>query len=285
MAYRLTIPSALEPAPLIDRIYAAAVHPEEWGGFVVELSEALDSAAVLLTLSAPGEAPRYHAARLTDGFLETHAEFLVKGLPWTLSRAGSFVEEFGDGRETFPDIDLRETEFYTGWMRPQKLAPVWPVGLTLTTKQGFPVGGLSIFRPEPGRPFAAADLRFGDLLVPHLKRGFTLANAVGAVERARLALVGVVDRLPTGVILLDEHRRPVVTNTSADHIVALNDGFNLSPGGPWLASSRENARLQQLLADALEVTAGQELQTTGFMVVSRASRCARWFSQNQLGHQ
>ena len=84
-------------------------------------------------------------------------------------------------------------------------------------------------------------------------------------------LRSIMDRLPTGVILLDASRRPVVTNQSADRIIAQRDGFRIDGGGPCAANARENAMLQQILADVLEAEPGHELERTGFMAVSRPS--------------
>ena len=81
----------------------------------------------------------------------------------------------------------------------------------------------------------------------------------------------MIDRLPTGVILIDAECKPVIRNRSAERLIELNDGFKVDERGPYAVDTRENATLQKLLADALECEPGQELRATGFMAVSRPS--------------
>ena len=256
---------------LIDRIYEAAVSPEAWNHFVAELSQAYGGAAVLLALNFPPAAPQRYGVGLIEEFRDSYLEHMVKGLPWSSVVLDHYMGRFGDGGEVFPDVDLRRSGFYTAWMKPQKLAPVWPMVHTLSLDKGVPAGGLILFRPQRGKPFDEDDFAFGDLLVPHLSRALNVYRTLSGVERERIALAEVVDRLPTGVIVLDAQRRPVVTNRSADRIIGLQDGFGIGPNGPYASAARENAAMQKLIADALEAAPGRELEVSGFMAIPRPS--------------
>lgn len=258
---------------LIEHVYDGVLTPARWGDFVRELSEACDGAAVMFSIDVPGDplGLQRYSVGLLDEFLDTQAELVVRGLPWSSSFVSRFAGRFAELGEVFPGVELRQSEFYKEWMKPQKLAPVWPVGCTVQLADGVPAAGLTLFRPARRGAFEPRHLALGELLLPHLTRAVGFYTALGAMQRERLALAEVMDRLPTGVILLDAQRQPVVTNRSADGIVALRDGFSLDPNGPCLASARENATLQKLLADLLEVKPGQELQSSGFMSISRPS--------------
>ncbi len=165
--------------------------------------------------------------------------------------------------------DLASSDYYTDWMKPQDLAPHWPILHTFRMHDDLVVGGIALFRREGHNPFDDRDLEFGDTLVRHFSRAINFYATLDGVQRERLALAEVIDRLPTGVILIDSQRRPVITNRSADSIIKFEDGFRVDERGPNAVDARENATLQKLLADALECEPGRELQSTGFMAVSR----------------
>jgi DNA-binding CsgD family transcriptional regulator/PAS domain-containing protein len=256
---------------LIDGIYRAAVEPEAWQEFVQELSAAYEGAAVLLATVLPGEARRRFHAGLQDEHASQFLDQTIQGLPWSSHFASRFLGRFGCIREVFPKLELRETGFYRDWMAPQMLAPEWHIGTTLSLDGDIPVGGLMVFRQAAAGPFTSADLEFGDLLVSHLSRALEIHCKLSGIQRERLALAEAMDRLPTGVILLDADRQPVVRNDAADRILALDDGFRIEPSGPCASCARDNAAFQSLLADALEPPRGQQLAAAGFVMISRPS--------------
>jgi len=86
-----------------------------------------------------------------------------------------------------------------------------------------------------------------------------------------MALVEVMDRLPTGVVLLDPQRQPVSTNRAAEWILAMSDGIAMGANGPFATDPRENAALQRLLSSALAPDSGKEIEAGGFIAVSRPS--------------
>lgn len=259
---------------LIDLIYEAAIEPAVWREVVEAMSHLYDGAAVLLGigLSQDGRIDRHYSSGIVPEFRAKYTEHLVKGLPWKAGYTRSYTDRFGSLGEVFADLDLRGSDFYESWLAPQGLAPEWPIGHTIRIEGDVVVGGLGVFRrlePKSG-PFRRSDLALGDRLVRHLARAFVVHTTLGGVRRERLALAEIMDRLPTGVILLDEARQPVVTNQSADRILGLEDGFQMGPGGPSAANARENAILQKLLADVLE-DSKREASKAGFLAVSRPS--------------
>ena len=253
---------------LIGSCYAAALDRSAWQTLADELSGAYEGAAVSIRISMPGEAVRWYTVGLVEELLDRAAEELIAGLPWSPRLMKHFVGRFGSLGDVFPDEDLSHALFYADWMKPQKLPPVWPIGTELVAPDGLPVGDVTLYRSTVGRSFDEADLAFGDLLVPHLTRSMTVSYMMGAAQRARLALAEAMDRLPTGVILLDAQRRAVAMNQSAAHLIALDDGFKVGEQGPYAADPQENKALQKMLCEALKGEPGREHEV---MAVSRPS--------------
>jgi DNA-binding CsgD family transcriptional regulator len=261
----------LKARELIERIYEAALRPPAWREFAAALSRTFDNAAVFVVVNIPGVPVQKSTVGLRPPFVENYAQAVIEGLPYTSTLNRGARERFVSTEETFPDLDLSTTEFYKSWLAPQGLDAFATIGHTVMLPGGTPAGAVTIFRRDGDPAFSEADLALANELVPHLRRAYSFQAAMDGVQREKLALAEVVDRLPTGVIVLDAKRQPVVTNRSADRIAELDDGFRIDRKGPHAADPHENAKLQSLLAAALEAEKGCEVEATGFLSLSRPS--------------
>lgn len=254
---------------LIENIYRAAVEPSAWQDFVEDLSAAYDGAAVAFALQLPGF-PLGISAYAVGFDPEYHAKLpghLVRGLPWREAATTAFVGRFGLGSEAFPDAEVAETDFYREWMQPQGLAACCPLGHTIEAQDGRPIAAIAIFRQGGGRPFEKVDSELGDLLVPHLGRAYRLHRSL----REHAALAEALDRLPTGVVLLDAQNRLVLANLAARTIVALDDGFAIDADGPRASRPADNAVLKQMLRQPGPASAPGRIREGNVMAVSRPS--------------
>jgi DNA-binding CsgD family transcriptional regulator len=262
---------------LVDRIYEAAVYPDRWQDFLVELSEAFGGAAGLLALQLPGSSrPVHHylvhLRKELHPVLERH---YARGTPWgQLHDTPCFRERFVRSSEVlsklFSDEGRKRSDFYAEWMEPEGLAPEGPVAHHFGEEDGLPVAAIGLYRRVGGRRFTDDDLRLGDLLVPHLARAFRLYRRFGGAQHEHLALAEVMNRLPFGVMLVDRERRPVVSNRTADRLVGLNDGLSVSTGGLRAANASDDAVLQRLLGEAI-ARARDNSPTDRVMAISRPS--------------
>jgi DNA-binding CsgD family transcriptional regulator/PAS domain-containing protein len=259
--------------PLIRRIYEAALEPPLWSRFVEEFSAACGDAAVAFVLQMPGQ-PSVTSGVYTTGFIVDdpglRATFLAhtqRGLPWEEARRQQFLGRFGLASEVFPDSKVEKTEFYHEWMEPQGLAPVGPMGHTIELEEGRPVATLAVYRKRGGGPFRSRDLALGDLLVPHLAQAYRIHAEV----REKAALAEALDRLPTGIVLLDSRGHPVLTNQAAEQLQALDDGFRIDASGPRAATAADDAVLKQLIRDAIDSSSTGQLPEGSVMAVSRPS--------------
>jgi DNA-binding CsgD family transcriptional regulator len=257
---------------LIDRIYAAALHPDVWLDVCQGISEVFDRSPVMLGFVIPGEevGPRY-AVGISDRYRTTHLEHLFKDVPWSTRYITRFADHWGNLGEVMGHVDLARTELYTEWLKPQGLAAQWTVGHTICNEQREPMGGFSVFPREGQAAYTPAQFAEADLLVPHLRRSLEVHVTVQAARRVQNALAEAIDRLPTGLLLLDAKRRVVVQNKGAERIIATNDGFRIDRHGPSADDARENATLQKLIADAIDAREGNELRAAGFVAISRPS--------------
>jgi DNA-binding CsgD family transcriptional regulator/PAS domain-containing protein len=258
---------------LIDRIYEAAVRPEVWGDVAAGVSDLFGSSPVMLGFMLPGsgEFARRFSVHLCEDYLQSYLEYLMEDLAWSTRFLYRFIDRWGEMGELLPDVKLEETSLYTHWLKPQGLAPIWPAGHTIASEGGEPLGGFTVFRVAGDGPFTTEEFAEADALIPHFRRALNVNLTLHGAQRVQLAIADAMDRLPTGIVLLDRRRRVVIQNRRAERILQLEDGFRVDRNGPGAEDAREHATLQQIIADAMEAVKGREFEASGFATISRPS--------------
>ena len=243
---------------ILDEIYAAAAEPERWDRVLGELSAALGGPAIFISLRIrspeaeralvsptevdPGPVYRVHMKP------EYHRVFMrlnSEKFPWAKFDARELSRRFVRTSDVAPAI---VEEF----LKPQGLAPEGPISHVLAMLGDRPLAGVMIFPREGGRPIEDADLAMLDRLVPHLQRAYAIHCRLGEAEHQERALREVLDRFPSGVMLLDKDARVVLRNRSADLILSLEDGLHLEGGRPHLVDAQQDRGFQQLLLEAAQ---------------------------------
>jgi DNA-binding CsgD family transcriptional regulator len=141
------------------------------------------------------------------------------------------------------------------------------MGHTVAMEEGRPSAVIALFKREGDRPWRPRDCALGDLLVPHLARAYQLHQR--AHEKS--ALAEALDRLPTGVMLLDARGHVVVRNRSADRILELEDGLMLHEGMPRAVRAADNSVLQQMIRQVVEAHAAGRPSEGNVMALTRPS--------------
>jgi DNA-binding CsgD family transcriptional regulator len=258
---------------LIERIYDASLRTEAWQGVVHRVSELFGNSPVMLGFFRPGEShfgPRFSVG-LRPEFLDSYLPHLLNDVPWSTRAMRHLVDRVAPICEAFAPVELERTSLYTEWLKPQGLAPIWPAGHSLVDDAGELIGGFAVFRAEGQGPFTPDELSSLDPFIPHFRRALAIHLAVHGARSAQHAMAEVLNRLPTGALLLNKKREVVLKNRGADRIISQDDGFRVDRNGPCASSARENAALQQMIADAMDNQRVDALGATGFLSVSRPS--------------
>jgi len=256
---------------LVSRIYDTARDPSLWQAFVDELAEAF-GAAVGFAHQPPGFPMQsvfyqHGLAHPDPAYLDVFVEHHRRGLPWAIAYVRNFVGRFGLASEVLPDSAVAETDYYHDFMKPLGLAACGPMGHTIAMEEGRPSAVIALFKREGERPWRPRDCALGDLLVPHLAR----ANELRQRAHQTSALAEALDRLPTGVMLLDARGHVVLRNRSADRILELEDGLMLHEGMPRAARAADNAVLQQMIRQVIEAHAAGHPSDGNVMALTRPS--------------
>jgi DNA-binding CsgD family transcriptional regulator len=244
---------------LIDRIYASAVRPEVWRDVIRGVSELFGGAPVLGETYLPraSEYP-FESVGLQEEYVLRYVADTTSLLPWATRLESQFADRFRPMSDGLPGFELAGSEFYEHWMKPQGLAPLSPVLLSVLAESGVLVASLSVFRREGEGAFSEAEMRDADTLVPHFRRAFRMRMMLDAAH-------------PLGMLVLDGNRQVLMENASAARVLALEDGIEIRSTGLAVVDARENTKLRELIKAARECAGEQGLSGTSFMQVSRPS--------------
>lgn len=103
-------------------------------------------------------------------------------------------------------------------------------------------------------------------------RARNLRVRLAELESRAGAAHAVLDRIPTGCILLDAAGRILTLNTVASAILGLNDGLGVFRLELTTARAADASSLRGLLRDAAQADTAADRGFTGFMTLSRPSQ-------------
>lgn len=255
---------------LIDRVYRAALERAAWQEVAAGLSEHFGGAAIWLAIQIPEITPPASVFRVgirdDMAYLPSREEALISERIWKVGPeiGERFVRmsEYGGAR-----LDTVIDDF----MRPQGLAAEPPIMHVTAPERAMLSSLITIFRRSDGPPITEAQLAVADRLVPHLARAIEIHARLGGSENSQIALHEVIDRIPTGILIVDDRRLPVITNRMADRIIASGDGFTVDDDGPRGRDGPTTAKLRQLIDSAAQPPRGREFSGGGFMALERKS--------------
>lgn len=244
---------------LLDRIYRAAVDPDDWPDVLTGIADHIGAqGGMLARVGATRAGSAFIHARLSESCFELF-ETRYLWNPWTLAtirvprdRAvimGSIVDR----------AELGRTAFYADVLAPQRTTDQINVALTCLGPGGG-VGGA-------GFPFEARHgdrmdegVRRLDRLIPHLRRALEASLTLRHMDRER-DLGFAVSLLPHAALLLDREGRIVFANEMAEALLHARDGLGTTEDGGLrlnAALPAEAAAFRLALARAIAISNGED---------------------------
>lgn len=146
-----------------------------------------------------------------------------------------------------PVGELRRTSFYDEVLRPQSYDHAAMIGLS--QKRGFGVG-FCLNRERSRGPYAEREREFLQRLTPHMMRSIQFGFQIGAYRALQDAEHRALDRISTGVALLDRSSRVLYANRALRAMTT--DGALRLHGEKLSSASVSHARqLSDLVSAAL----------------------------------
>ena len=234
---------------VVEAIYDCALNPECWPDALRLIGEVTHSSNVavgtldrdqkrLVSGAEHGYDPAYWKVYLQE-FADN--PLLIRSRPRPLGQAYT-LPMLGDLNE------FRRSRFYDEWIRAQRFGDLIGVNALRSGRRG---ARLVANRKDWQPPFGERELQFIHLLAPHVRRTFTISNALDLRSITSGALEATLDTLATGVYLVDRDGRIVYMNSAAEH--QINSGNCLGSVNGRLAPMHHGARtaLSAAIADAI----------------------------------
>jgi DNA-binding CsgD family transcriptional regulator/PAS domain-containing protein len=136
---------------------------------------------------------------------------------------------------------FRGSRLYRSWMQPQGLEHGLFAGFALEHDDDALI---AIFRSAADGPFAPEEQSRLGLMMPSVRQVLAFWRSVRVLQSERDALVGALDCLAFGVVLLDFSGKVVTMNRSAAEIAQRSRTLAIKEWGIQAANREENERLR-----------------------------------------
>jgi DNA-binding CsgD family transcriptional regulator len=256
---------------VIGAIYDAAVDEARWPEALKQLSDITGSQAATFWVLDGSEQPRlptftYH--NLDPAFIQEYLERVTPFDPWVqylvahpnqpIVHDGLVLTEREKDRHPYFDWHGRYSDTRFRLIGQVSPAPAVQAGVALhrTRKMG---------------KYESVDIEQFGMLYSHLERALTIGFRLGSLGAVQQCTTELLDRNPASILLLDERKRIVYVNRSAEALRSNRDGISLCADGLTLLRKRDNDRLQCLIARSLSPIASSGDSAGGAMRAQRPS--------------
>ncbi len=230
---------------LIDVIHSATTDASRWPVFLARLSRLLEAQVVALfvqDIATPGGAFSFSHG-LAPEWQRLYRDYYAARNVWMIH--GLDLQRVRTSEERYPMNELRKTEYYAGFLRGVDV--FHGVGGTIF-REGSLTANITVLRKRG--EYGAHGRSVIEALLPHLRRALRLYRRLAAAGLEERAVLAVLDRLRTGVLLLDRHARPLFVNAEARRIAAARDGLSITRDGVAAARVADTRALRGLVARA-----------------------------------
>jgi DNA-binding CsgD family transcriptional regulator/PAS domain-containing protein len=255
---------------LIGHIYEAALEPQQWSAVLAAVQAELRAQTSIVYLEDVQALEASFEVRrgLDPELMRSYYRYYIQKDPFFAYRLTQPVGTVTTSHQVVPDPEFEQSEYYRDFLRP--LGCFYTAGGHIA-KDAHRVGVFSLQREREAGPFSEDERATLQALFPHLGRAFQIGRQLAAGQVERQAMLSMLERLPTGVLLLDERCRVVFLNRRAEAMLAAGDGLVMAPQGLTASAQDLQPVLERLLRGAVETGAGRGSDSGGAMLLPAVS--------------
>ena len=256
--------SRVDLEDLIGTIYAAAAEPRGWADVLRELTQLISgSCAALHVHSTAGTSFAFDMDYNADPVaLAEYAQHYYKINPLMGPLARVPVGATVCDRSLLRWDEFVKCEYYQDYGRRYDMGGSATIVLG---GEGAYRSCLGILHRWGAEPFSEEQLALLRRLTPHLQRAIAINRRFDALHAAMDAVAGTLDRLETGVLLLNGFGMVVHANSAAEALLRCKDGLFAVRGKLRAADPAANEALEAAVLDAL----ANRGQRGGFVAITR----------------
>ena len=263
---------------LVALVYQAATNPDLWRVFLEPLSGFLDADGTGLCMYDVATSAMHIKAQsvgslaqifdFDPAFIASAAGDFSERTVWALSQGARHSGLAVAGGVLYPDPPLSTPAWYVDWLLP--LGPIYGIG-GIVDRQGSVAVRFTSFRSQHAGDFEAGHLRLWSALVPHVRQACQIHRNLVDVFAARDGSLSLCDRLPFGIVFLDQFGRAIHANRAAGTIARSHSGLSLGASGSVSCDIPvESYALNRLIAQAVATSMGRGHSPGGAMRITRA---------------
>jgi DNA-binding CsgD family transcriptional regulator len=245
---------------LVGHIYDAAIDPTRWPEFLSRFANAIGGENTLMfsqnletfeaTMAVQSEGLNA-AVNFDPDFLRSYDEHYSTTNVWVQNEVNLPAGVAVTGPMLYPEKELRKTEFYNDWLRPQNVFHV--IG-GVVARGGAWALKFSSLRPHRAGNFTSDELRLYQLLMPHVARAAHIQRRYRFLAELSRSSLAILDTVPAAVLLLDASSRLLHANTSGDAELRRADPFKVTASGELnlRGAVRGHAAVRNAISAALD---------------------------------
>lgn len=257
---------------LISHLYDAAIDDALWSGAATRIAETLGSTSAVLKLH--GDGARVSLLECTDNLMVSEREQAWAD-DW--HRRDLWVERsvaHGMSRVvTDEDLVTREEQersgFYQEWLR--RLGIYHLLGAVFPAADGA-IGVLGIHRPREAGSYTGLERQQAALVLPHLQRALRLGQRFAAVSHSHATTLQALDRLDTGVLMVDGSCRVIYASHMAERLLRENVELAVIRGRLALRSPALHDKFLALVRGAMDTARGRIAKPGAALAIPRPHR-------------
>jgi DNA-binding CsgD family transcriptional regulator len=229
---------------LVRRIHEASLAADAWQPVLQSITDLLDGDHAILLASNPASADSglAAAAGMDNGafarFASPEAESWIAPAMRAI-RSGDAVTR----SRLMPDRQFERTDFYNDVVRPAGGFHSLGVAHQMSTLSSF----VAVCRRKQAGDFDADDVAIMQALSPHFATALRVRQRLGAADLAAKGAWTALERLNTGIVVVNATAGVVFANKTAEHLFAARD-LRLDRDGICTRDRAVDRRMRRLIA-------------------------------------
>jgi DNA-binding NarL/FixJ family response regulator len=255
---------------LVDGVYSAILDPGQWSVFLGDLADALGGTLpTLFRHDSRNHSGSFgHSVGYEPQVVRDYRERFAGENVWLRGARPHLIP----GRVRLSHMmcsrhELLQSQFWADFCRPLGVSNA--IGATIL-KHGSVTFNVTVMASKAKAEFTSEDARILGRVVPHLQRALQVHQRMAHSTIRLEGLQQSLERLPTGVILLNASGKVLFVNEAARTLVASRDGLVVDATGLRALRADETRRLRLLICNAAKSSAGSGVSPGGSMRVTRA---------------
>ena len=234
---------------VVGHIYDAAVAPAAWPAVLDRICKLLNSqTAALWSYDVYDRRPPWQLQIGYDPYwMQVYSEKYLALNPYMDEVARMSPGEAWATSSRSDYSDLFKTEFYQGWLKPQRFIDS---SLLIVEKSMNTITTLANVRNEDQGPYDSATIDVVRMLYPHLRRAVMIERVVREHQDRATEYAVALDSLAAGMFLLTDTAMVAHANAAGAEMLAAGSPIKKISGRLVLEDEQANRALRQAMAAA-----------------------------------